>query len=159
LKPLQRRSPAQARGRRDVPLTRHRKVRYAVHQFCREVTDEGARAGHRRALTAQMHSRTIFEGNPYSPLSAGAIRSRLKRRPQWAGPLASSMYWGLLNFPVSPRFLWFFFGFRCFLWFLLTLNFVQIFLVLIKKCSNYKFVQILKLFRFENCSDLKIVQI
>jgi hypothetical protein len=49
-------------------------------------------------------SESVKIANPYTPLSAGAIHSRLKRRPQWAGPLASSMYWGLLNFPVPPRF-------------------------------------------------------
>jgi hypothetical protein len=32
------------------------------------------------------------QGNPYSPLIAGAIRSRLKRRTGWAGPLAPTLY-------------------------------------------------------------------
>jgi hypothetical protein len=74
-------------------------------------------------------SESVKIANPYTPLSAGAIHSRLKRRPQWASPLAPSMYCGLLSFPVFSGFL----RFSLFSVVLLTLNFVQIYLVLIKK--------------------------
>jgi hypothetical protein len=74
-------------------------------------------------------------GNPYSPLIAGAIRSRLKRRTGWAGPLAPALY----SFSFDFRFYWAFPRFFRFLvcFFLVFAGFVDF-----EICSDLFFVQI-----------------